>query len=57
MANEVLKEKHDNMLDKVYGMIEIGPGKWFASEVWEQIDSIGYNVSLNQFIKENELET
>lgn len=54
MNDTQLKEKHDNMLDEVYGMVEIGPGKWFASEVWEQIDSIGYNVSLHQFINENE---
>jgi hypothetical protein len=56
MNDTQLKEKHDEMLDETFDMVKIGPGEWFASEVWEQIDSIGYNVSLQQFINENEEE-
>lgn len=48
--------KHAGFIDEAYDKVKIGPGEWYASDVWERIDPVGYGVSLNDYInsKENE---
>lgn len=59
MSDYEIEEQYKEMLDDAYGIIKIGYGEYYASDVLRECDPIAYRIGLSEYedqIREEEEE-